>query len=121
MGKVVIGSLAASVDGDLRYTDILRVEYDAESDTVEVTVSSTGAAGGMDSRGGATESAVEFRSSCPADPRAVLGLVRGALGQRRFNFKRYGRPAKRFAWRGAGSGVSLALCEKALDLARRGA
>lgn len=119
MNKVTIGTISANIAGDYRYTDTLRVELDVESNTVTISVFTTGAVGGMDGPGGATEPRADFTSSCPADPKATLALVKGVLAQGRYNFKNYGKPTKNFRWVGVEKrGLSLALVKQAIELAR---
>lgn len=78
-----------------------------------------GAVGGMDGPGGATEHRADYTTSCPADPRATLALVKGVLAQDRYNFKRYGKPTKNFSWAVIGKrGLSLALAKEAIAAAK---
>lgn len=116
MNKVIIGSLSANIAGDHRYTDALRVEWN-EDKTVTVSVFSTGAIGGMDGPGGATEPTPQATATTKPLPSAkdVMQLIKRYVNDTSYNFKRYGKPTKNFYWRGGARGLSMALCKRALD------
>lgn len=117
-----IGHISACIGGDERYTDALRVTYDATPKRVRVVVTESSAQGGMDGPGGRTEPRASFDEWTPESPtpKQVLDLVKKALDDGRFSFKRYGRPSKRFCWStlsGDRYGVSAALAKEALAYA----
>lgn len=107
-----IGSLSANIAGDHRYTD--RLSVIDEGDKVRITVSSTGAVGGMDGPGGAYEPFVNFNETCERSPKAVLTLIKKVISNANWNFKRYGKPTRRFWWAHGDNGISLATIKAAL-------
>lgn len=119
---ITLGTLSACIGGDSRYTDTLRVYLNPSDDTVVVTVSSTGAEGGMDGPGGRTEERVDHKAVSKAGAKAgeVLKMIKEVTGNSRWNFKSYGKPTKRFYWvLGGGNGLNASLCTSALALARQ--
>jgi len=117
---VIIGTLSACIGGDRRYTDTLTVTYNAASHVVLVTVRETTARGGMDGDGGTTLLGVTWSRSSAPHPSAseVMRLVRAAIADEKFSFKRYGKPAQNFRWSGVGTGLNASLCQQALQRAR---
>lgn len=98
---IKLGSLSASIAGDERYTDYLDVLMDPTTHAVTVVVSSTGAAGGMDGRGGITGRIEEFRKMTRPNPKPaeIMRLIKEPIANdRQFNFKRYGKASKEFIW-----------------------
>ena len=118
---ITLGTLSACIAGDYRYTDTLRVYLNPSDDTVVITVSSTGAVGGMDGPGGRTEERVDYKAVSKPGAKAgeVLKMIKVVTTDRKWNFKEYGKPTKRFYWcLGGGNGLNAALCTSALALAR---
>lgn len=118
---VLIGYLSAHVPGDFRYSDSLRVHWDPETDTVRVRVLTTGAVGGMDSgRSDSYEPIAEFDRATMQGPTAkdVVALIKQALDNNSFFFKRYGKPTKNFRWVPNAVGFNAKLCTEALAWAR---
>jgi hypothetical protein len=118
---VLIGSLNAHITGDFRYNDSLKVHWDPETDTVRVRVFTTGAVGGMDSgRSDSYEPRADFDQSTGPKPtvKVVMDLIKRAISNDRFLFKRYGKPTKNFRWVPNTPGFSAKLCAGALAWAR---
>lgn len=121
---ITIGRISACIAYDHRYTDTLRVTYDATAKRVHVVVTESSATGGRDSgSSSSTELSMpsfdEWTTENPA-PKDVLDLVKRAVNDDRFNFKRYGKPTKRFTWStldGDKKGLSLVLVREALAYA----
>lgn len=114
-----VGSISACIGGDERYTDTLQVTYDAVPKRVRVVVTETGAVCGHDGPGGRYEPRASFDEWTPEvpTPKQVLELVKKALDDARFSFRRYGRPTRRFTWRtldGEKTGLSVAVVKEAL-------
>lgn len=122
--SIVIGNLSANIAGDARYADRLCVRYCLVSRTVTVTVHESSAAGGMDGPGGTIVNDMpSFKAVTGARPCAkdVMALVKAALNDDRFLFKRYGKAKTRFAWNtldGTSYGLSLSFVNKALEYAK---
>jgi len=117
-----IGRIDACIGGDERYTDTLRVTYDATPKRVRVVVTETGAVSGNDGPGGRYEPKASFDEWTPESPtpKQVLELVKKALDDGRFSFRRYGKPTKRFTWStldGDKHGLSATLAKEALAYA----
>lgn len=115
-----LGYLYASIGGDRRYMDYLKLTYDPATDTATVTVSSSGAAGGMDTFNGSTEPRVDYkRTSKPGvTARDIMTLLGDPLSDRNFNFKQYGKPTKNFMWSTGAKGLSAKLATQALANAK---
>lgn len=117
-GRILMGELSASIAGDYRYTDHLKVAYDPSEDQVVVSVSQEAPAGGMDSFTGSSSFGRQDHYTQP-DPRSVMETLSNVIQDRRYNFKLYGKPTKNFYWYGTREkGYSLRLIRAALDRAR---
>lgn len=118
-----IGHISATIGGDARYTDTLRVTYDQTAKRARVVVTDSSAVMGRDGPGGSYEPRVvldEWSEPEPT-PKQLLALVRRGLGASHTSFQRYGKPTRRFTWRtldGDKRGLSLACAKEALDYAR---
>lgn len=118
-----IGHISATLGGDARYTDTLRVTYDQTAKRARVVVTDSSAVMGRDGPGGSYEPSVvldEWSDPEPT-PKQLLALVKRGLGAPHTSFQRYGRPTKRFTWNtldGDKQGLSVALAENALAYAR---
>lgn len=124
---MLIGNLSACIGYDSRYTDVLNVSYDSETDTVEAIVKCYSPMGGMDGdetpymSGGCTLTA-------PAsDVKKVVEMVQSIVKNDRWNFKRYGKPSKNMEWYLPGGtryepnavyGLSSAKVKQVLDAVR---
>lgn len=118
---VRMGGMYANIAGDSRYTDTINIEYLPDTDTVRVTVDVSSAAGGMDGPGGAFTT-LDFDEQAPAEPKAAMALLKSALSDDNYNFRRYGKPTKRFRWSGgAPDGLSMSSLTAALQWAKGGA
>ena len=122
--RVRVGRLSACIAGDRRYTDTITVWLNA-SGAVDIEVTETSAAGGMDGPGGATEPTPTFKANVGAaegkpfaDPRLVMVALKRALGNDRFSFRKYGKPTQRFTWTTGATGLSAAACKEALVAGR---
>jgi hypothetical protein len=115
-----LGYLSANIAGDYRYTDTLEVWHNASDDTVIVTVKSSGAVGGMDGPGGATEATYQHKEVSKPGAKAseVLKMIKAVTTNGSWNFKTYGKPTKNFRWTSGGPGLNAALCSSELALAR---
>jgi len=120
---IKIGSLRATIAGDDRYTDTIKVLVMVD-DSVRIEVSSSCPSGGRDSFSDATFDSVkvwEFPKETLA--KDILKQVKAICANDNYNFKRYGKPTKNFNWIDATSnhgayGLNLKNLQNALGLAR---
>jgi hypothetical protein len=113
-----IGALRASIDGDLRYTDRLRVSYNQDDDTVTVSVSESAPAGGMDSFTPSI-SRDSYSETYPADDlKSIMNSIKYAVGSSKYAFKRYGKPTKNFKWVKSLVGLNMANLAASIAQAR---
>ncbi len=112
-----LGRLTANIAGDHRYTDTLVVEMDSNTRIVTVYVTVTSAVGGMDGPGGSYIPAkdVEYKTEPNPNAKDVQTLVKRAINNERYNFKKYGKPTQRLWWAGGGKGFALAVIQNALE------
>lgn len=118
-----IGSLSASIDGDSRYTDTITVYVNAD-DSVSIEVTESTADGGMDGPGGFAPGRLQSHHY-PATTTAkdILKGIKKITSSDVYNFKKYGKPSKRFNWIATTSnygafGLNLQLLQDALGLGR---
>ena len=118
-GGINLGYIHANIDGDSRYTDSLNVDYVPATDTVVVRVDVSSPAGGMDSFT-PSYSSEGLRKEVPADDlKSIMSVLKDALSNNEYNFKRYGKPTKNFYWTDDSVGPTLANLKANLDAVRR--
>lgn len=101
-----IGCINSHIPGDMRYSDRLAV-FVRENGDVEIELSETGAAGGMDSFNGSTNAHVTFSRRLKhkeATPKAIASALDAAMNTSGCTIKRYGKPTKNFRWSPEGYG-----------------
>lgn len=116
---ITIGSIDASIAGDSRYTDILTVTFNRDTQKVTVKVRETTPAGGMDSDSGLLYERVTFHEECDADAKIVLKLIKKVTSNPLWNFKKYGRPTKNFRWASGPRGLNVNLVADELKSIKR--
>lgn len=115
--KMVVFS--ACIGHDRRYTDTLEAYFLPETNEVRVTVSVTGAVGGMDGPGGTYAPRYERDTTVPAVPSAVLATIQAFIRSDSFSFHKYGKPSKNFRFNGVSqAGISLGKVVLALAAAK---
>lgn len=117
---VNLGYISANIAGDTRYTDTLYIDYMPSSDTVVVRVAEGTPSGGMDSFT-PSYSREQYRNELPAsDLKGIMLVLKEALTDNRFNFKKYGKPTKNLKWRDRSIGPSMANLKANIDAAKAG-
>jgi hypothetical protein len=111
--ETIIGKLTATIDGDDRYTDRLEVVHDEETGQIVVVVVSSTPRGGMDG-----DPTALYRSHLEAVlgkgclAKDVLKAVKSVIQKDCYNFKRYGKPTKRFCWLVCNPSLRGLTCDK---------
>ena len=111
---IQIGYINAHIAGDWRYSSNISVTTDGTNATV--TLSESGAAGGMDGPGGSTPMAVTRTLVCKAEPSELVKAIKRVINEENgTTIKTYGKPSKRFVWVGLDCrGLSVKLATEAL-------